>query len=122
MQEAKKLKIMAGAMQDAIEVLNHVWEQMEEPMDILNSFSYLREITQWGEYNVRVIPFLLNLTNTEPHPETQKYIGRNCGKKAQLYANSFAMCLSAHFTSSAMDELFSDEEDEDKEFDLEDEG
>jgi hypothetical protein len=27
MQEAKKLKIMAGAMQDAIEVVNHVWEQ-----------------------------------------------------------------------------------------------
>ena len=122
MQEAKMLKIMAGAMQDAMGVVNHVWEETHSPTEILENFSHLRETMQWYEYNVRVIPFLLTLTNTKPHPETQKYIGVDHGEKALLYADLFAMCLLAHVARCNGDELNVDYADEEEKLDLETEG
>lgn len=99
MRKETMLKIMAGGMQDAQMVANHIWEQTECPMDILESICRLQEISCWEEYCETAIPFILNLVKATPCKTTQKYIGRNGGKKAQLYAGAFAMMVQTLYAN-----------------------
>lgn len=99
MRKETMLKIMAGGMQDAQMVVNHIWEQMECPMDILGNICRLQEISCWEEYSETAIPFILNLMKTTPCKTTQKYIGQSGGEKAQLYAGAFAMMVQTLYAN-----------------------